>query len=337
MKVLSIIIPTYNMEQYIRRCLDSLLLTEGFEELEVLVINDGSKDMSSVIAHEYEKRYPNTFRVIDKSNGNYGSCINRGMREATGKYVKILDSDDYFSRDALKEYIKILSSNDADLFITNYNHVDNKQRVFLKRRFQYPRNTILDVDKYCTTKNFISIQMYAITYRTEMIKKIFYQQSEGISYTDQEWIFEPMSQVKKFYFSDLIIYNYLRGRSGQTMSKEQLKLNFSHNIKVFFVMLDAYNRRSDECNKAMREYLKAKLITRINFIYNSAFFRRYITMESLIKIDNQIKEKNLDIWKSLNTLPVKPYFPVCLIKYWRIHKMEKIPFYIRLISKYIFK
>ena len=96
-KILTIIIPTYNMEQYLRKCLDSLIVSEeNMQRLEVLVVNDGSKDSSSAIGHEYEAKYPQTFRVIDKENGNYGSCVNRGLKEATGKYVKVLDADDYF-------------------------------------------------------------------------------------------------------------------------------------------------------------------------------------------------------------------------------------------------
>lgn len=88
-KILTIIIPTYNMEKYLRRCLDSLIIDEeGMKQLEVLVINDGSKDSSSQIAHEYQDKYPDTYRVIDKENGNYGSCINIGLKEAKGKYVK---------------------------------------------------------------------------------------------------------------------------------------------------------------------------------------------------------------------------------------------------------
>ena len=88
-KILTIIIPTYNMEKYLRRCLDSLIIDEeGMKQLEVLVFNDGSKDSSSQIAHEYQDKYPDTYRVIDKNNGNYGSCINIGLKEAKGKYVK---------------------------------------------------------------------------------------------------------------------------------------------------------------------------------------------------------------------------------------------------------
>ena len=103
-KILSIIVPTYNMEKYLERCLSSLIVSdEQMAMLEVLVINDGSKDRSSEIAHGYESRYPDTFRVIDKTNGHYGSCVNRGLQEATGKYVKVLDADDWFNTENFAE------------------------------------------------------------------------------------------------------------------------------------------------------------------------------------------------------------------------------------------
>ena len=115
-KVLSLIIPTYNMEKYLKKCLDSLIV-ENMDLLEVLVVNDGSKDNSSKIAHEYEEKYPNTFRVIDKENGNYGSCINRGLAEAKGKYVKVLDADDCFDVNNFNKYLSFLQENDVDLVL----------------------------------------------------------------------------------------------------------------------------------------------------------------------------------------------------------------------------
>ena len=104
-KILTLIIPTYNMELYLRYCLDSLLVDEGMDALEVLVVNDGSRDCSLEIAREYEHKYPQTFKVIDKENGNYGSCVNRGLKEATGKYVKVLDADDSFDTEHFGRFI----------------------------------------------------------------------------------------------------------------------------------------------------------------------------------------------------------------------------------------
>lgn len=104
-KQISIIIPTYNMEKYIGQCLDSLLIPE-FDEVEILVVNDGYKDRSSEIAHSYANRYPDSIRVIDKSNGNYGSCINAALPVATGRYVKILDADDSFDTAEISKFYR---------------------------------------------------------------------------------------------------------------------------------------------------------------------------------------------------------------------------------------
>ena len=116
-KLLTIVIPTYNMQDYLHRCLDSLVLEDEqlMSQLEVLVINDGSKDNSSTIAHDYENKYPATFRVIDKENGNYGSCINKGLEIATGKYVKVLDADDSFDTSNFEDYLRFLNSVEVDI------------------------------------------------------------------------------------------------------------------------------------------------------------------------------------------------------------------------------
>ena len=124
-KLLTIVIPTYDMEAYLNRCLDSLLISdEQMQLLEVLVINDGSKDKSYAIAHEYEAKYPNTFRVIDKENGNYGSCVNRGLKEASGQYIKVLDADDWFDTTEFEKYLKQLQSVEVDMVLTPYSIVN---------------------------------------------------------------------------------------------------------------------------------------------------------------------------------------------------------------------
>lgn len=106
-KTLSVIIPTYNVERYLHKCLSSLIVSDEklFNCLEVIVIIDGATDNSSQIAHSYENDYPEVFKVIDKQNGNYGSCINRGIKEANGKYIKILDADDSLETSVLSQYI----------------------------------------------------------------------------------------------------------------------------------------------------------------------------------------------------------------------------------------
>lgn len=123
-KILSVVIPTYNMEEFLSRCLETLIVDEKkLTRLEVLVINDGSKDSSLQIANKYHAIYPETIKVIDKENGNYGSCINRGLKEATGKYFRILDADDTFNKNALSKLLEVLDSSDDEMIITNYTYV----------------------------------------------------------------------------------------------------------------------------------------------------------------------------------------------------------------------
>lgn len=122
-KLLSIIIPSYNMEGYLDRCISSLLI-KRIDDLDIIIINDGSKDRTSEIGHKYENLYPNSIRCIDKENGNYGSCINRGLSEVKGKYVKILDADDSFNTYEFERMIEAISNTDTDLVICDYDIVD---------------------------------------------------------------------------------------------------------------------------------------------------------------------------------------------------------------------
>ena len=163
-KLLSIIIPTYNMEPYLRHCLDSLIIDKGMDELEVFVINDGSKDRSSKIAREYQDKYPNTFYVIDKVNGNYGSCINRGLKEATGKYIKVLDADDCFNARALQDVIQRLMNIDTDVILTNYVIVRNEktESFFLNYADGQVVNIDSDVVEYFSMHNF-NLSLYRYT------------------------------------------------------------------------------------------------------------------------------------------------------------------------------
>lgn len=165
-KILTIIIPTYNMEKYLRQCLDSLLC-DAMEMLEVIVINDGSKDSSSAIAHEYEANYPGMFRVIDKKNGNYGSCINRGLKEVTGKYVKVLDADDMFERSLLDKFLNLLKTVDADVVVNDFNTYREGDGKRLNS-YSLPNDHLLPITEIFATKSFVP--MHSITYRCSIFK-----------------------------------------------------------------------------------------------------------------------------------------------------------------------
>lgn len=234
-KILSIIIPTYNMEKYLRKCLDSLIVEdkELFGQLEVLVINDGSKDSSSAIAHEYQDKYPNVFRTVDKENGNYGSCVNRGLKEATGKFFRLLDADDWFDNDQLKQFIQMLRDVDSDIVITGYTKVEKgKSNHIHSHLVEY--NSVYEVDNCDAAKLKLKelLVMHAMTYRTSLLRNINLQLQTGISYTDIEYCYFPMSKAETIVFLDLNLYQYSIGREGQTMQKGNLIKDGRHLFMV---------------------------------------------------------------------------------------------------------
>lgn len=216
-KILSIIIPTYNMELYLKRCIDSLVTAkQTLGDTEIIVVNDGSKDKSLSIANGYKELYPESLIVIDKTNGNYGSCINAALKIASGKYIKVLDADDWFNTNALVEFVMCLKSLDVDLVLTDYTVCFENSNIRKKYVFPFVENKEYS-SSLMHDSNFQKMRMHCVTYRTEMLRKSKYFQTEGISYTDQEWILYPMAYVRKISYFRLNLYQYLLGRAGQTM------------------------------------------------------------------------------------------------------------------------
>lgn len=271
-KILSVVIPTYNMERYLDRCLSSLIVDDVRMSLvEILVVNDGSGDRSSEIAHGYEARYPESFRVIDKENGNYGSCVNRGLADAKGKYIKILDADDTFETDNFPSFIDLLSSTVADCVISDMKMVkEDGETVDLCNfdlpcdRSVFPISSVLNVaDK---------MWMHCVCYRTERIRAIGYRQSEGISYTDQEWIGLPLAVSSSFVYFPSVLYLYLVGRSGQTVDTTVWGKNFSHEIEGALVMIRERASCGGICSPEGLEYFDLRIKKRINTIYYNYFW-----------------------------------------------------------------
>ncbi len=266
-KTLTIIVPTYNMEKYLKKCLDSLLVRDDLLSfLEVLIINDGSKDSSSEIAHEYERKYPTVFRVIDKENGNYGSCINRGFKEAMGKYVKILDADDEYITENFAHLVKVLNEVDADMIISEvFAHDELGNRIHGSKRRIPPHHMVSFTDaivKYGLTGLF----MHEITYRRELLTNMGYHQTEGISYTDNEWAYIPMLNVHTLYYHDEEVYSYLRGRQGQTTDPEVGKRTQTHHIIGIRAMADGV-LTSEFDSREKEQYMYDVLLNRIHIVY----------------------------------------------------------------------
>lgn len=298
-KTLSIIIPTYNMETLLPRCLDSLLIKENLDKLEVWVVNDGSKDRSSEIAHQYEAKYPGIFNVIDKPNGNYGSCINAALPKCTGKYVKILDSDDYFLTDNFAGMVCKMQEVDVDLFLSNV-----KSFGTIERTDNVPRTASGEVLPISGFKAKY-LAMHQIAYRTELLKNIGYKQTEGISYTDTEWDYFPMFHVQNFYYMNEVVYMYFNGRAGQTMAPDVIARNTSQFETIMRRMLNHYDSFDKSC-------LKPEMLTYLDFrnwAICSHVYRGYVlhnpsnaNFKKVKAIDDDIRTSNHTLYNSIGEL-----------------------------------
>lgn len=329
-KILSVVIPTYNMEEYLKGCLDSFLLPVQslMSSLEVLVVIDGATDKSSSIAHQYQDRNPETFRVIDKENGNYGSCINRGLKEATGKYIRILDADDSYNTENFTIYLQELSSIDADLILSDYNLVDNNGNILERRSFDL--ETMITTDIVKVLKPVSELEMHAITYRRQILLDINYHQTEGISYTDTEWAFIPLMAVNTVCYVNLQIYNYLVGRPGQTMDISVLRKSMPQMMKVYKRLMQIYNSSHLDAHKN-NILFDHRIDGFVERTYGQTLYNKVLDKDELKKLDEMVKKYKPVLYEVLEDLN-DGY--VWYVKQWRRHNYS-LPLYYWLIVRFV--
>lgn len=327
-KILTIVVPTYNMQDYLRRCLDSLLVPkEQLSQMEVLVINDGSKDNSSAIAHEYQDKYPETFRVIDKENGNYGSCVNRGLKEASGRYIRICDSDDCYYTENLSAFVNLLSGIDSDMVFSPFDIMDFQSRlVTLFVPCDLPEGDLFDINEINWSDKIMRKYraMHCITVKTELLKQNNYHQTEGISYTDTEFVFYSILYSGTCIFFNRPVYKYYLGRDGQTMSHASMVKSHMHFYENAKVMMDTYITLPNTISKN-KQYLLYSCIDSCLYYFTIVTIRYIEHPEEQIKLLTQFLEAadNCSLYCPLSKLLMRDkafllwhrfHVPICVLR-----------------------
>lgn len=261
MKLLSIVVPSYNSQDYLEQCIDSLL--PGGEDVEILIVNDGSKDRTAEIADEYEKKYPTIVRAIHKENGGHGSAVNTGLDHAAGLYFKVVDSDDWVKSSA---YIQILDTlkrlaggeKTLDMLISNF--VYEKQGADRKKviafRNALPENTMFTWDE---TRHFYKSQnilMHSVIYRTMLLKECNLRLPEHTFYVDNIFVFVPLPYVRNMYYLDVNFYRYYIGRDDQSVNEKVMIGRIDQQIKVNKIMIDYFVDTKITNKKAEKYMLK---------------------------------------------------------------------------------
>lgn len=220
------------MEKYLDRCLSSVTSISNLDQVEVLVVNDGSTDNSLEIAKSYEQRFPSSVHVIDKPNGGWGSGINRSIKEATGKYYKSLDSDDWFDSVNLECYVNELNTIDCDLILTPFLEVDEFNNILAEHTYNASlAEKTMTLEEYMIINGGFSKTIHAVTYRTNFLRDndiIIWEKFYG----DIDYINSPLPLVKTIYQSNNNVYRYFVGREGQSISIEGYRKHIDDYINV---------------------------------------------------------------------------------------------------------
>ena len=305
-KILTITIPSYNVEAYIAAALDTMVTINNLDLLEILVVNDGSKDNTVAVAQQYVDKYPNSVRILDKENGGHGSTINAGIREATGKYFKVVDGDDWVDSVALQNLLDFLKDHDADLIINPCNRVfmyDNQRKKLLVELS--PETKYGEVISYEDALKYMGElqQMHMTTYRTAILKENNIKISEKMFYVDNEYKIYPSIYLKTAIILKDVLYQYRLGREGQSVAPESLIKNRFMLEQVTLNCLTFFSQKNQQMLSILRGAINLRLNKMIHLRTKTAFLQEN-SQQAKTELNaflNKVKKTNPDFYNNIST------------------------------------
>ena len=291
MKYISFAIPCYNSEAYMAQAIESIL--PGGEDVEILIVNDGSKDRTAEIGKEYEEKYPGIVKLINKENGGHWDAVNAGLSHASGKYFKVVDSDDWVDRISLMKILNVLKNfeeeeQEVDMLIANY--VYEKVGMEHKKVIRYdnvlPENQILKWDEIGQFHIGQYILMHSVIYRTDMLKLCQLTLPKHTFYVDNIYVYYPLPHVRTLYYMNVDFYRYFIGREDQSVNEKVMISRIDQQIFVTKTMIDMYELRRIQ-SKKLRKYM-------LNYL------AIMMTVSSILCIRSKKKEnleKKKELWQ----------------------------------------
>lgn len=246
-----------------RHCIDTLLT--GGEQVEILIINDGSSDNTAAIADEYEKKYPTICRAIHQENKGHGGAVNAGIAAATGLYFKVVDSDDWVSEFAYEDILDCLNQfyhqgTILDMVLANYVYEKQgaKRKTVIHYRHAIPKEKIFtwdDVKRFPVSQYIL---MHSVIYRTALLHECELELPEHTFYVDNIYVYKPLPYVKSMYYLDVNFYRYFIGRDDQSVNEENMIKRIDQQFRVTYIMIDymtSFEIVSKPLYRYMRHYL----------------------------------------------------------------------------------
>ncbi len=259
MKYITFAIPCYNSESYMEKAVQSIL--PAGEDVEILIVNDGSTDRTREIGMEYAQKYPSIVKVLNKENGGHGDAVNVGLSQATGQYFKVVDSDDWVDEDSLMKILEVVKGfaaegTDVDMLVSNY--VYEKTGMEHKKVIHYrnvlPQNEIFRWDDIGSFHLDQYILMHSVMYRTEMLKLCQLELPKHTFYVDNIYVYYPLPHVRKLYYMDVDFYRYFIGREDQSVNEKIMISRVDQQIYVTKSMISMYDLKLIT-EKKLRKYM----------------------------------------------------------------------------------
>lgn len=271
--VLSVVVPSYNVEKYIEKCLTSFSDERFRGLLDVIIVNDGSQDSTREIAEGYVRKYPGIFRLINKENGGHGSAVNTGIENACGKYFRIVDGDDWIHTENMLKLLDILQKTDSDMVVDEKREVNmvTADTEFFPLPAWVEENKVIAFEDICNQNDICTyIMLHTLSVKTELLKKNSIRLQEHIFYVDIEFIIKATMEAETIEFHRIEIYQYLVGNVNQSVSAGNYVKRYSHHDTVTKELIRYANAKSVHAksaggaNAARYEYLDRRICLLIN-------------------------------------------------------------------------
>lgn len=303
MKILSVAIPCYNSAEYMEKCIRSIL--PAGDAVEILVVNDGStKDNTAEVADRYAAKYPGIVKAIHQENGGHGEAVNAGLRNATGLYYKVVDSDDWVNTKGLIQIIEKMreleETGGVDLFLADfvYDKVGAKHKKRMQFKNVFPQDTVFSWEDMHKMHQTQYILMHNIIYRTQMLRDCGLELPKHTFYVDNIFAFMPFPYVKKLYYTNINLYHYFIGREDQSVNEKVMIGRVDQQIRVNKIMIDVMAAQEfSEEDRKLRTYM-------LNYL------TKIMTVTSIMLILSGTKEsleKKADVWNYLKEKDKKVY------------------------------
>ncbi|MBW3080916.1 glycosyltransferase family 2 protein [Bifidobacterium saguinibicoloris] len=268
-KTLTFIVPAYNMEGYLDRCINSLTAARRTDDIEVIIVDDGSKDDTLAAAQDFERRMPGVVRAIHQENKGHGGAVNTGIAAARGMYVKVVDADDWVGPESLEQVMAVLrdevaksgngaagvagndgAGNDAepiDMLVTNYvyDKVGKRRKHVVNFRHAMKAGEPLTWDDLGHFGLAEYILMHALIFRTDVVRASGMRLPEHTFYVDFIYAYQPFPWVKTLRYLDTPFYHYYIGREGQSVQTDVMIRRVDQLIHVNRCMVEATPERGD--------------------------------------------------------------------------------------------